>query len=131
MCYFNKCFLGSPISFLETSQFFIHLQPSYKGKKIMLFFSQKDYKMLHGLLWGRRVFLVYLEKYFQGQFCRHFFAVLSAFPATFRKYQPFPAMPRIVFWLKKAPGRSYGLFRELRQRFFQFYRCSSIFAMLK
>ena len=74
-------------------------------KKIMLFFSQKDYKMLHGLLWGRRVFLVYLEKYFQGQFCRHFFAVLSAFPATFRKYQPFPAMPRIVFWLKKAPGR--------------------------
>ena len=65
LCYFNKCFLGSPISFLETSQFFIHLQPSYKGKKIMLFFSQKDYKMLHGLLWGRRVFLVYLEKYFQ------------------------------------------------------------------
>ena len=100
-------------------------------QKNMSFFSQKDYKMLHGLLWGRRVFLVYLEKYFQGQFCRHFFAVLSAFPATFRKYQPFPAMPRIVFWLKKAPGRSYGLFRELRQRFFQFYRCSSIFAMLK
>ena len=40
--------------------------------KIMSFFSQKDYKMLHGLIWGRRVFLVYLEKYFQGQFCRHF-----------------------------------------------------------
>lgn len=41
-------------------------------QKIMSFFSQKDYKMLHGLFWGRRAFLVYLEKYFQGQFCRHF-----------------------------------------------------------
>ena len=72
MCHSNKCFLGSPISFLETSQFFMHLQPSYKSKKIMSFFSQKDYKMLHELIWGRRAFLVYLEKYFQGQFFRHF-----------------------------------------------------------
>jgi len=64
LCYFNKCFLGSPISFLETSQFFIHLQPPYKSKKIMSFFSQKDYKMLHRPVFAAFLFLVYLEKYF-------------------------------------------------------------------
>ena len=61
MCYFNKCFLGSPISFLETSQFFIHLQPSYKSKKIMSFFSQKDYKMLHEPF-GDAVYFLYILK---------------------------------------------------------------------
>lgn len=41
MYYFNKCFFGSPISFLETSQFFIHLQPPYKSKKLCHFSLKK------------------------------------------------------------------------------------------
>ena len=65
MCYFNKWFMESMISFREASQFFMHLQPSYNSKKIMSFFSQKDYKMLHRPVFAAFSFLVYLEKYFQ------------------------------------------------------------------
>ena len=36
-----------------------------KAKKIMSFFSQKDYKMLHRPVFAAFSFLVYLEKYFQ------------------------------------------------------------------
>jgi len=66
LCYFNKCFLGSPISFLETSQFFIHLQPPYKSKKIMSFFSQKDYKMLHRPVFAAFHFLYILKNIFRN-----------------------------------------------------------------
>ena len=41
MCYFNKWFMESMISFRETSQFFIHLQPPYKSKKICHFSLKK------------------------------------------------------------------------------------------
>ena len=82
MCYFNKCFLGSPISFLETSQFFMHLQPPYKSKKIMSFFSQKDYKMLHRPVFAAFSFLVYLEKYFQ----EFFIPVLPLFFVSFLQF---------------------------------------------
>ena len=42
-----------------------HTFATYKSKKIMSFFSQKDYKMLHRPVFAAFSFLVYLEKYFQ------------------------------------------------------------------
>lgn len=41
MCYFNKWFMESMISFREASQFFIHLQAPYKSKKICHFSLKK------------------------------------------------------------------------------------------
>lgn len=61
MCYFNKCFLGSPISFLETSQFFIHLQPSYKSKKICHFSLKKITKCCM-VSFGDAVYFLYILK---------------------------------------------------------------------
>ena len=118
MCHFNKCFLGSPISFLETSQFFIHLQPSYKSKKIMSFFSQKDYKMLHGLGFGHAVlFLVYLEKYFQGQFIAVTSCGFERFiPANFLQIAcSFPAIPAASSFSSKKAARKVilSLFRAV------------------
>ena len=65
MCYFNKWFMESMISFREASQFFMLLQPLDKYKNDVLFFFQKDYKMLHRSVFAAFSFLVYLEKYFQ------------------------------------------------------------------
>ena len=65
MCYFNKWFIESMISFREASQFFMLLQPLDKDKNDVLFFFQKDYKMLHHPVFTAFSFLVYLEKYFQ------------------------------------------------------------------
>ena len=43
-----------------------------KAKKLCHFSLKKITKCCMSSFGGRRVFLVYLEKYFQGQFCRHF-----------------------------------------------------------
>ena len=61
MCHFNKCFLGSPISFLETSQFFIHLQPSYKSKKLCHFSLKKITKCCM-VSFGDAVLFLYILK---------------------------------------------------------------------
>ena len=65
MCYFNKWFMESMISFREAPQFFMLLQPLDKDKNDVSFFFQKDYKMLHRPVFAVFSFLVYLEKYFQ------------------------------------------------------------------
>ena len=89
MCHFNKCFLGSPISFLETSQFFIHLQPSYKSKKIMSFFSQKDYKMLHEPF-GDAVYFLYILKNIFRDSCAVTFCGFECFSRKFLQMSDVP-----------------------------------------
>lgn len=61
----TNAFWARQFLFSKHHNFFIHLQPPYKSKKIMSFFSQKDYKMLHRPVFSAFLFLVYLEKYFQ------------------------------------------------------------------
>ena len=44
---FQQMLFGLANFFSRNITIFIHLQPPYKSKKIMSFFSQKDYKILY------------------------------------------------------------------------------------
>ena len=93
---FQQMLLGSPISFLETSQFFIHLQPPYKSKKIMSFFSQKDYKMLHRPVLAAFYFLYILKNIFRNS-SSLFFRIFRFISAIFCKSPVIPGFCRSPF----------------------------------
>ena len=61
MCHFNKCFLGSPISFLETSQFSYICNLPTKAKKLCHFSLKKITKCCM-VSFGDAVYFLYILK---------------------------------------------------------------------
>ena len=89
MCHFNKCFLGSPISFLETSQFFIHLQPSYKSKKLCHFSLKKITKCCMSSFGDAVYFLYILKNIFRDSSA----VIFCGFDRFSRKFLQMSAVP--------------------------------------